>query len=427
MNKYNNFIFKDYDFDDSSKILRLYYSFDGILEFSEEYKFDFKFVDYDPVVLDRAIQTLFFMAGVSYFKAYLPQNIIIDKGQLNHEMANFFSKTYQKGLGEFFYVNKINPNFKINFPITEQSPTDVIPVYGRGLLVGIGGGKDSLVTIELLRNSGQELTTWSLGHRSQLEPLVKEIGLAHLWVDRKWDRLLLEHNANGALNGHIPISAILACVGTITAILSGKEAVVVSNENSANEADLVYDGISINHQYSKSIEFEKDYQNYLKATIKSPTYFSFLRPLSEIYIAEIFANIGFEKYKSVFSSCNRAFTHDSNHMFWCGECAKCAFTYLAFTPFIDKKVLESIWGKNLLLDPKLEHTYKNLLGISGDKPLDCVGEIKESRAAMRLAQKIYPELNKYNFDIPEEYNYQSLSDHSMPKQLAEILFAKIKT
>src|SRR6185369_9512433 len=128
-------------------------------------------------------------------------------------------------------------------------------------------------------------------------------------------------------------------------------------------------------------------------------YYSFLRPLSELRIAEIFADIGFDKYKDAFSSCNRAFVHTSDHMSWCGECSKCAFVYMALAPFVPEQTLNTLWnGKNLLLDPALEPTYRKLLGIEGDKPLDCVGDIKESRAAMRLAQKLYPELSeKYHF------------------------------
>lgn len=427
MSKYQNFIFKDYEFNPNSKYLRLYYGYDGEIEFCESYKFDFEFTEYDELLLDKVIQSLFFMAGVSYFKIYLAPNIFIEKGEMDETMAKFFSKTYEKGLGEFFYVNKLDPKTSIKFPVTEQLPANPVKHQNSGLLVGIGGGKDSLVSVELLSGSKQDITTWSLGHRPQLEPLINVIDLPHLWVDRTWDRAMLEHNAKGAYNGHIPISAILACVGTVVAILSGKQDVVVSNENSSNEADLNYKGIEINHQYSKSLEFEKDYQDYLNSEIGSTGYFSFLRPLSEVRIAEIFAKTGFDKYEGVFSSCNRAFTHDSSHTFWCGKCPKCAFTFLALTPFVERSKLESIWGKNLLLDPSLEMTYKQLLGIEGDKPLDCVGEIKESRAAMRLAQKVYPVLSKYEFDIPDDYDYKSLSGHSMPEELFKLLKDKINS
>ena len=331
-----------------------------------------------------------------------------------------------KRAGEFFYVNQLDPQTKVNFPsVSQPEPKLTInPNPHQGLLVAVGGGKDSLVSAEVLRDQ-PKVATWSVAHRSQLEPLIKKIGLPHFWVEREWDKTLLDHNAQGALNGHIPISAIFACVGTVVAALSGYKDIVVSNESSASESNLHYKGVDINHQYSKSLEFEKDFQDYLNHNLgDNIRYYSFLRPFTEVRIAELFAKLGFEKYKGVFSSCNRAFVHTSDSIFWCGHCPKCAFVFLALTPFVEREKLESLWGgKNLLLDPALELTYRQLLGIEGDKPLECIGEIKESRVAMRLAQEIYPELKKYQFDLPADYDFRVLSPHSMPEEIAKILFS----
>jgi hypothetical protein len=263
-----------------------------------------------------------------------------------------------------------------------------------------------------------------VGHRPQLTPLIERIGLAHYWVERSWDRQLLELNKQGAMNGHIPISAIFAAVGTVTAILSGKRDIVVSNEQSANEPSLKYQGVEINHQYSKSQEFETDYQEWLTANFgDSLRYYSLLRPFSELRTSELFSKIAFDKYHDVFSSCNRAFVHGSHRMSWCGECAKCAFVFLMLTPFVQREKLESIWGgKNLLLDASLEQTYRNLLGIDGDKPLDCVGEIRESREAMMMAQQIYPKLaDKYQFELTGGYDFRKLSPDTIPDDIKELL------
>jgi len=243
-------------------------------------------------------------------------------------------------------------------------------------------------------------------------------------VERTWDPQIQQLNQQDALNGHIPISGIFACVGTIVAVLSGNRDVVMSNEQSANEPTLHYQGVAINHQYSKSQEFEQDFQSYLYHTLgERVRYYSFLRPLSEVAISEIFARTGFDKYKDVFSSCNRAFVHTSDHMSWCGEYSKCAFMYMALAPFIPEKKLSALWhGKNLLLDPGLEPIYRQLLGIEGDKPLDCVGDIKESRAAMRLAQEKYPELKeKYHFDLPADYDFRAQGTHEMPAEMYKLL------
>ena len=425
MSKYRQFVFEDYHFDPKTGVLNLHYAMDEALRFRETYRFDFEYADYDAESLDIAMQALFFMAGVSYYKMYVPPEIVVKKGQLDPEMAKFFSKTYQRGLGEFWYLNQLDVRTPVLFPpTTTHVPARSSEKKGQGLLVAIGGGKDSLVSVEILR-TGQHISTWSLNHRPQLTPLVEQIALPHLWVERTWDPKILELNKQDALNGHIPISAIFACVGVVVAILSGRQDVVMSNEQSANEPTLHFQGVPINHQYSKSQEFEKDFQEYLAHTLGDQIrYYSFLRPLSEVRIGELFASLGgFEKYKDVFSSCNRAFVHTSDHMSWCGECSKCAFVYMALAPFVPEQELKDIWhGKNLLLDPKLETTYRKLLGIEGDKPLDCVGDIKESRAAMRLSQEKYPELKaKYQFDIPEDYDFRAIGPHEMPVEMFTFL------
>ena len=418
MNQYQSFVFRSYTFDESSKSLTLTYGYDEALTFTETYHFNFAFTSYDPEALDRACQLLFFIAGVSYYKAFLAPTIEIKAGQIDESLAQFLSNTYQKGLGEFFYVNQLDPRTTITFPTTTDQILNMLSVNGQGSMVAVGGGKDSLVSIELLRGS-QDVTTWSVDHHAQLQPLVDRIGLPHLWIERQWDPLLLELNDRGAYNGHVPISAIFACVGVVAAILSGKRDVVMSNEQSANEPTLHYHGLDINHQYSKSSLFETDFQTILQQNFgDSIRYYSLLRPYSELRISELFSRSAFEKYKNVFSSCNRAFTHNSDRMFWCGICPKCAFVFLALTPFIERSELETIWGKNLLLDESLEPHYRRLLGIEGDKPLECVGEIKESRVAMRLAFSIYPELNKkYLFEIPSDYDFRAQGNHTIPSDV----------
>lgn len=426
MSKYQSFIFKRYEFDRASGVLQLFYGYDNALDFCETFHFDFEFVDYDPSALDRAMQLLFFMAGISYYKMYMAPKIVVQAGQIDSDLAAFLNKTYQSGLGEFFYVNQLDPRTPVTFEATANKLEPIVVRNDGGRIIGLGGGKDSLLSVELLRDQPRT-ATWSLNHRSQLEPLVQSVGLPHFWVEREWDPQIAELNQQDALNGHIPISAIFACVGAVVGILSGYRDNVVSNESSASEPTLNWNGVDINHQYSKSLEFEKDFQACLGYLFgDSLRYYSLLRPFSELRVAELFANQGFDKYKGVFSSCNRAYTHDQNHLFWCGECAKCAFIFLILTPFIKEPELAQLWqGKNLLKDPTLHQTYQQLLGIAGDKPFDCVGEIKEARAAMRLAQAADPGLSQYQFDMPDDYDFRAWSEHSMPAEAYELLKRKI--
>lgn len=430
MNQYDGFIFKYYIFDETLKTLELKYEFKNGQEFTETYYFDFDFQDYDNKQLDRALEHLLLMAGVSYYKAYIPKLIEISKGSLSKQEADFFAKTYQKGLAEFWYVNHLNPKTKVEFKGNSIKKQPISGGLHNGLLVGIGGGKDSLVTVEALKSLNVDFMTWSLNHRQQLSPLVKQLGTKHAFVDRILDPKLLELNDLDAYNGHVPISAILACVGSVVAILSGRQDVVVSNEKTANEANLTYQGVEINHQYSKSQEFEQDFQKLLASSYgQDIRYYSFLRPLSELFVAEIFAKIGFNKYRQFFSSCNKAYTLHSDHMFWCGECPKCAFIFMILTPFIKESELVKLWhGKNLLLDNDLKPVYRQLLGIEGNKPLDCVGEIKEARSAMQLCFKVYPKLQAdYQFDLPKSYNYRQVSDDQMPADIKKLFKSFIKS
>ena len=414
---YETFVFDSYMFDESSKTLHLHYAIDDALGFTETYKFDFEFVEHDQYVLDRAFQLLFYIAGVSYYKTYLPPRIVSHQ-TLDEATARFLQRTYQKGLGEFFYVNQTDPTQQIVFPAGTQRLPTLETTTDETLLVGLGGGKDSLLSVELLRKAGQPIATWSLNHKKQLEPLVKRVGEKHYWVERSWDSQLAELNKAGAYNGHVPISAIFAAVGTIVGVLSGHRTHIVSNENSANEPTLSYRGMDINHQYSKSQEFERDYQGLLTHHFgDSFGYYSLLRPLTELRVAELFAAYGLEKYRGVFSSCNRAYTKNSPGLFWDGTCSKCAFVYLVLAPFVTTDYLSGIIGHNLLDDKSLDSTYEQLLGIAGDKPLECVGEIQESRAAMRLLQKSHPALQKFVFDLPESYDFRALRSHEVPAAL----------
>lgn len=424
MTKYKTFIFKSYHFDRQAQTLHLNYSYDNQLELSETYKFKFDYVDYEEVAFDRLAQLIFFLTGVSYYKMYLTPEIVVEAGQIDDNLAGFLNKTYQKGLGEFFYVNQLDPLSPINFPINSPELAVLQVKDLTGKLSGLGGGKDSLVSAELLRGE-DKLASWSLNHEPQLTPLVKRVGYQHFWVERHLDPKITQLNRLDAMNGHIPVSALFSVIGAAVSLLTGYRDNIVSNESSTNEPTLNYRGVDINHQYSKSLEYEKDFQDYLSNNFgDSLRYYSLLRPFSELRIAELFSQY-FDKYKDVFSSCNRAYTLGGQTMFWCGVCPKCAFVFLVLTPFIDKAELVKLWhGKNLLLDPSLEPTYKQLLGIEGDKPLECVGEVKEARMAMHLAQAIYPELDKYVFDLPEDYDFRAWSDSALPGDVMSLLKSK---
>jgi hypothetical protein len=193
---------------------------------------------------------------------------------------------------------------------------------------------------------------------------------------------MLRLNKEGFLNGHTPFSALVAFSSVLTAYVNGIENVALSNENSANEATIA--GTDINHQYSKSFEFESDFIKYEREFIDSGvSYFSLLRPLSEIAIAKIFSR--YEAYHSVFRSCNLG----SKENRWCGVCAKCLFVYIILAPFLPTEKLVEIFGKDLFTDESLIPIMHELTGQAPEKPFECVGSRDEACAALLEVKKQY--------------------------------------
>ena len=143
------------------------------------------------------------------------------------------------------------------------------------------------------------------------------------------------------------------------------------------------DGVGINHQYSKSLEFERDFADYVARHITpSIAYFSLLRPLSEIEIARRFAQ--HPQYFEVFRSCNTAFRQSpaERGRNWCCDCPKCRFVFLALAPFVAKPELIAIFGRDMLDDEAQTDGFAELCGLREHKPFECVGEIAESAAVM---------------------------------------------
>ncbi len=323
---------------------------------------------------------------VSYWKLACPQKIIVSPHTLNSEQTNWWKKLYFNGLGEFFYLNSIETNEnKFVEIISEGEQTKVLDtdLNFDKVIVPIGGGKDSVVSLELLKNSSFELIPMMINPSLAGKRTIENAGFLledSIVVKRFLDKKMLELNEEGFLNGHTPFSAMLAFVNVLTAIISGIGNIALSNENSANESTVP--GTNINHQYSKSFEFEQDFDFYVKKYIHpSVNYFSFLRPLNELQIANLFSR--FTKHFNTFRSCNVGSKKDE----WCGNCPKCLFVYTILSPFIDRKKLNGIFGKDLFDDTSLKPILMELSGNSAIKPFECVGTINEVNAALARSIK----------------------------------------
>ena len=240
------------------------------------------------------------------------------------------------------------------------------------------------MALEIVRRSGTQLALFSVGDAPPIARTVAVAGLPHLLVRRRIDGALGELNRAGALNGHVPVTAILSCAALLTAALHGFDAVAMANERSASAGNLVWDGVEVNHQFSKSLRAELMLREALAEVAGAPTSFSILRPASELAIARAFARM--ESYHGAFTSCNAIFRIDPalRAASWCCECPKCRFVFLALAPFSEPAHLREIFGRDLLEEDEQFDGFALLTAAGGHKPFECVGEEQESIAAIRM-------------------------------------------
>lgn len=334
----------------------------------------------------QALRLLHLIAGVSYFKAAVPPNIAIDSYSIDAETAALVESVYLHGLGEFAYRNGLNLHGKIHFPVAAQA-SDAAPAVGlrEHALVAIGGGKDSLVSIEALRQAGVAQTVSWIGGSQLIRACAERTGLPVLNIGRVLAPELFELNRQGAWNGHIPVTAVNSAILVLAALLNGIDQVVFSNERSASYGSQIPGTGEVNHQWSKGWAFEQAFGDYVQRQVAADLrYYSLLRPLSELAVARQFAKT--DHYDAHFSSCNRNFHIMGERPVhrWCGVCPKCHFVFLALAPFMPKTRLVNIFGRNLLDDATQAGGYDALLEFQDHKPFECVGEGRESRAAMAV-------------------------------------------
>ena len=372
------------------------------------------FLDWESIPSEQ-LETLAFQIGmtelVSYWKIACPKKVVVKPFALTESQKAFWKKLYYNGLGEFMYLNGIS--------VTEKDMMEIESVGDRNfakieqpleerVLIPIGGGKDSVVTLECLRNE-MPVIPMIVNPRGATLNCVKTAEYKEdefIVINRTLDPTMLRLNAEGYLNGHTPFSALLAFISILSAFGSHSKYIALSNENSANESTVP--GTNINHQYSKSIEFERDFRNYVAAHVnKEVQYFSFLRPLSELQIAKLFSE--FDAYHPVFRSCNAGSKTNS----WCGHCPKCLFTWIILSPFISHDKLVAIFGKDLMADTSLQPILEELNGTAAVKPFECVGTVEEVRACLEAVKGDESQVD----EILRRFN----TKHFLPEKFEQIL------
>lgn len=388
----------------------------------------------DPL-LHRYCFTLGLVELVSYWKISCPPLVKVNCGSLEYEQIQWFKKLYYHGLGEFFYINGIEENmdtFMRIQPLSMVSEPIDTSIETNGQLIPFGGGKDSYVSATLLKDV---LPNYAYVI-NDVKSAVKAVNVAgysdrFIHVKRTLDKTMLDLNKSDQyLNGHTPFSAIVAFSSVLVSYIYGIKNICLSNESSANESTIA--NATINHQYSKTFEFEQDF-NWYNATYLCDKihYFSFLRPLNELQISALFTLN--KAYLSEFRSCNVG----SKEGKWCGHCAKCCFVAMMMAPFLDDATINSIFNTDIFNDASLIPLFDQLIGKVEDKPFECVGTRIEVQAACIMAIKkregkpLPLILNRYidlmaNQTIVDEVIHQKNNQHLVPDDLYSVLECAMK-
>ena len=386
----STFFFDDYSLDSVSGEAVFRYHFDQGLAFTERVQFVMS-KEYDAAALDRALFLAFLLIGTSYYKAFPTPDVQFSNHTIDAWQADFLNHVYQEGLGQFAYENELTRNDLAHFTATGGAEP-AVAYDGAGVLSLQSGGKDSLLVASLLNESKTDFSSLYISSSQQYPAVIDAIGRSMRLVQRHIDRAALGQAAGGGgKNGHVPVTFIVLAIALVQAVLDDKNTVLAAIGHEGEEPHAYIGDLAVTHQWSKTWHAEQLFAEYVRRYISPDIQVgSPLRQYSELKIAELFVEKAWDTFGHRFSSCNVANYKqgvNNTELTWCGECPKCANSYLLFAPFLSSTELGALFdGKNLFADAALTETFKGLLGIDGViKPFECVGEVDELRSAYHMA------------------------------------------
>ena len=402
MKTFSKFYFNKFEFNNSNLQAKFHYSFDNEVFFEEIIYFKNELFwirkDFDEEILNNILFHIHIALWISYYKTFPTKELIVESGFLDQNQLEFWKKFYINWLWEFLYTNKISPDWLFNFiNNSDKKFTKIDFIVRNKSLVPVWWWKDSIVSIELLKRWWLNFDLFTFWVRDNLlYQNTQDISdNKRLWVKRKLSDTLIDLVDKWYYNWHVPITWLIAFIMEAVWYLYSYKYLVLSNEKSANFWNTKWNWININHQYSKSLEFEKDFSEYVDKYISSDVkYFSLLRGMYEVKIAELFWKF-WKKYFTKFSSCNYNFKifNKSNNIydwnFWCNNCPKCAFVFSILRPHLDNNEILDIFWEDLFERKDLERLFRELLWITWIKPFECVWESEE------VIYSMYKSLDKY--------------------------------
>ncbi len=445
MKPFRRFYFDRYEFDFDTLEAKFFYNFDNKEFFEEVVSFKsnvFKLnKNIDKGVINNILFHIHMALGISYYKLYPTKELLVHSWYLDEQAMVFWIKFYKNWLWEFLYKNEISPKKLFNFMNMSGEPHEKVDFDLKNRsLIALWWWKDSLVSIELFEKANLKFNTVVFWKFDKIKKRVSDkIGKKNLFIERKLSENLFKLNDEWYYNWHIPITGITSFILVLAAYLYDYKYIVMSNEKSANIPNTVWKKLDINHQYSKSLEYEIDFDNYIKTFVWTKIkYFSLLRWMYEFKIAKLFSKLA-KDYFNIFSSCNNNFkikpldsadtkiVEGENTGFskvilwdklWCNSCPKCVFVFVILSAFLSSKKLIEIFWEDLYERGDLEELFKELFGISWIKPFECVWDKEELILSAKMA------LDNYKGDLP--YNLYLLKRDVLDKMSSED-FEKLET
>ena len=390
------FKFINYHFDPNTGLASFNYEGPTGVNYSETVQFTINnSIQYDATTLDQALFLAFIVLGTSYYKSHPTPEISLTY-PLDDFQADFFNQIYQDGLSQFTFENHLKRSDLAHFKASEATsvplPPSTLPANPTRLVL-LSGGKDSLLTAEMLARDNLSFTPVYISNSdTDLPEIISAYGKP-LVIKRHIDRKNLQKSAG--LNGHVPVTLINESLALIQAILLDASEIYLGLGREGEEPHAYIDDLPINHQWSKTPATQQALRNYIQTHISNGiTVKSLLENKDELEIAGDFVKLCWEKFGHQFSSCNVANYKQDTHnqaLKWCGKCPKCANSFLLFAPYLP--LTEQPFDHNLFTDPELTNTFKGLLGTENFmKPFECVGTTTELRTAYAKRNASYGDL-----------------------------------
>lgn len=261
-------------------------------------------------------------------------------------------------------------------------------------LVFCGGGKDSLVALDLFERGGLPFATLGYSHSiygaaapqhallERVAGATKRVRAERQWIfddflDAPVVAMRPSLGVRSVLAAETPASVFAALP---IALARGYRGLVVAHEHSANTGNLVWDatGEEVNHQWGKGWEAEQLLDAYVQRELLGGVrYFSVLQPVHDEVIFELLAR-----------SPQRAMTTHSCNVQkpWCGACAKCAYVWLQMAAHLPAEIVAKTFAGRGDLGERAENLrwFRELLGLADHSPFECVGSPAEARLALAM-------------------------------------------